>query len=84
MDLADNVVTKIAFGAYHVAAVTSDGICLTWGRGNSGQLGRGQVCSEDGIGKITILDGLVADIACGESHTVALTKKGEVYSWGGG
>ena len=26
----------------------------------------------------------VKDIDCGESHTVALTDKGEVYTWGGG
>ncbi len=27
---------------------------------------------------------LIKDVACGESHTMALSLDGSVYSWGGG
>jgi len=57
----------------------------TWGRGNSGQLGFGDVVSEDIVRKVTSLEGIfVCDISCGENHTVALSQKGDTYTWGGG
>ena len=31
-----------------------------------------------------LADRVIVDVHCGESHTVALTKEGEVYTWGGG
>ena len=32
----------------------------------------------------TLADCFIVDVHCGESHSVALTAKGEVYTWGGG
>jgi alpha-tubulin suppressor-like RCC1 family protein len=26
----------------------------------------------------------IVDVSCGESHTLALSVKGEIFSWGGG
>ena len=41
--------------------------------------------SEDSVRPVSALQNIqVIDISCGESHTLALTDKGEVYSWGGG
>lgn len=58
---------------------------FSWGRGNSGQLGCGNVSSEDSVKCVNTLSGhFVVDVHCGESHTVALTVEGEVYAWGGG
>mmetsp|Transcript_7429 Transcript_7429/g.10544 ORF Transcript_7429/g.10544 Transcript_7429/m.10544 type:complete len:81 (-) Transcript_7429:2391-2633(-) len=31
-----------------------------------------------------LADRFIVDVGCGESHSVALTSEGEVYSWGGG
>jgi alpha-tubulin suppressor-like RCC1 family protein len=35
--------------------------------------------------QISSLEGIkIVQIGCGECHSVALSDKGEVYSWGGG
>ena len=41
--------------------------------------------NEDSVRLISsLVDDFIIDIACGESHSMALTTKGEVYAWGGG
>jgi len=41
--------------------------------------------NEDSVRLISSLENdFIIDIACGESHSMALTTKGEVYTWGGG
>jgi RCC1 and BTB domain-containing protein len=41
--------------------------------------------NEDHVRSVSALSNYhVIDIACGESHTIALTNKGEIYTWGGG
>jgi len=41
--------------------------------------------NEDQIRPVSALSNYhIIDISCGESHTLALSDKGEVYSWGGG
>ena len=41
--------------------------------------------NEDQVRPVSALSNYqVIDIACGESHSLALTDKGEVYTWGGG
>lgn len=58
---------------------------FSWGRGHSGQLGCGNVLNEDSVKPINALaDHFIIDVHCGESHSVALTREGEVYAWGGG
>ena len=77
--------TKVSLGYYHGAAITDKGMVFTWGRGINGQLGHGSVLNEDQVRPVSALSNYhIIDIACGESHTMALTVKGEVYSWGGG
>lgn len=58
---------------------------FTWGRGNSGQLGRGNPVHEDNIRIVTALQNMIIiDVHCGESHSIALNDQGKVYTWGGG
>ena len=58
---------------------------FTWGRGNSGQLGTGTSVPEDNIRILTALHNMnIIDVHCGESHSIALNDRGEVYTWGGG
>jgi alpha-tubulin suppressor-like RCC1 family protein len=41
--------------------------------------------NEDHVRPVSALSGCdIIDISCGESHTMALSLKGEVYTWGGG
>lgn len=83
--LKEHKITKLALGYYHAAAINDAGTVFCWGRGNSGQLGCGNVLNEDSIRPVSALASIfVKDILCGESHTLALTQSGEVYTWGGG
>ncbi len=68
---------------YHSAAVTKCGRLYTWGHGKSGRLGHGD---EVTCMLPTRVEGLahqtVTEVATAESHTVALTSNGAVFSWG--
>ena len=65
----------------HSAAVTHDGKVLTWGMGEKHRLGHGQEVSE---GSPRLVEGLQHEdvITCGEQYTAALTRNGDVYTWG--
>ena len=58
---------------------------LYWGGGWFGRLGLGSNDNVYSPKKITGLDYMfVVQISCGGYHTMALTKEGEVYTWGRG
>ncbi|WVQ98829.1 hypothetical protein IAU59_005960 [Kwoniella sp. CBS 9459] len=80
-------VIQVAIGDYHYAALTDKGEMLTWGQGNSGQLGRGadragleptKVTFNRGNGRTLVdqegesSDGFVFAITAGGWHTGAL------------
>ncbi|GAQ89192.1 Putative ubiquitin-protein ligase [Klebsormidium nitens] len=78
-------IVQVAAGENHSAALTVDGQIFTWGRNKYGQLGHsdgGTIC------RPTRLNGLsnegVVHVACGGDHTLAITRKGELYTWGRG
>ena len=72
---------QIVGGRSHTAALTKDGKVFTWGSNEYGQLGQGD--NDRYIPtKVESLDGIfIVKIACGEEHTVAITDKGETYTW---
>jgi alpha-tubulin suppressor-like RCC1 family protein len=78
------VVRQVACGGLHTALVTESGRVYTWGDGRAGQLGH----SHDPSVKQTprqvekFNDVFVVMVACGRSHTVALSDRKEVWSWG--
>lgn len=84
---SDKNVVYIACGGSHSAAITSNGGLYMWGRDNYGCLGHG--AAEDCL-KPTLVSALseehVMHVACGsgDAHTLAVTDKGRVYSWGDG
>jgi len=85
VELGSNVIVKLSLGYYHAAAVSDKGTVFTWGRGINGQLGHGSILNEDSVRPVSALTHcVIVDIACGESHTLALSDKHEVYTWGGG
>ena len=57
-ELKPNIITNLALGSYHAAAISNNGEVFTWGRGNSGQLGRGNVMNEDAVRQVTSLNGV--------------------------
>jgi alpha-tubulin suppressor-like RCC1 family protein len=73
-------VTDIAVGLNHVL-VLSGGTVYAWGLNVDGQLGDGTTTMSSAPVTLTI-PGTVTAIACGDSHSIALTNAGLVYAWG--
>ncbi|XP_055600343.1 probable E3 ubiquitin-protein ligase HERC2 isoform X2 [Uranotaenia lowii] len=79
------VVKKVAVhsGGKHAMALTLDGKVFSWGEGEDGKLGHGNRLT---LEKPKLIESLrtkrVRDIACGSSHSAAITSSGELYTWG--
>lgn len=76
--------SKVACGDAHCVGLTTTGGLVTWGRGSSGQQGRGDV-------KDTLAPTLVfqpsehqqwRDVVAGEDWSMALASNGHIWSWG--
>jgi alpha-tubulin suppressor-like RCC1 family protein len=82
--LKQTIITSIAAGAQHSLALTSTGELYSWGGNDEGQLGR----DEDPPAIPQMILGLhnrnIVQIACGGTHSLALSQIGDVYSWGRG
>jgi hypothetical protein len=83
------MVRAVACGAgteeHHSVALTEQGRVYAWGSGRSGQLGHGDTQSLVLPRIIAGLDGrVVARVACGSAHTLALEEGGALWSWGWG
>ncbi|XP_035829751.1 probable E3 ubiquitin-protein ligase HERC1 isoform X3 [Aplysia californica] len=82
--LAQKVVKCMSAGYRHSAAVTVDGELYTWGEGDYMRLGHGDKTSRN-LPKQVKEIGPVGQVACGSSHTLALSQDGKtVWSFGGG
>ncbi len=77
----------------HTAFLTENGTLYTIGRGTSGQLGNGDRKNSSGITgdeftAVQVQDtqgsnlGNIRDVYVGETHTIAIDKSGELYTWG--
>ncbi|KAL1491483.1 hypothetical protein ABEB36_012074 [Hypothenemus hampei] len=83
--LSQYVIKKVAVhsGGKHAMALTLDGKVFSWGEGEDGKLGHGNRLNLD---KPKLIEALkskkVRDIACGSSHSAAITSSGELYTWG--
>eukprot|EP00794_Sanderia_malayensis_P020427 gene20427-22440_t len=62
----------------------TNGIVLTMGQGDVGQLGMGEdIMEKKKPGIVPNLDGVdMVQICCGGMHTVALSSDGKLYTWG--
>lgn len=75
-------VLMVKCGAYHTVALSkSDGILFVWGWNCCGQLGLGDKNTIFVPQELCSLRNIVA-VSCGEDHTIALIKSGDIYSWG--
>ncbi|TYZ65813.1 hypothetical protein PybrP1_010746 [[Pythium] brassicae (nom. inval.)] len=79
-------VVHVVCGWNFTAALARDGSVYTWGKQGEGQCGLGYVDKDQLVPRVLERlrqDGArVVDLACGYTHTVALTAAGDVYSWG--
>lgn len=79
------VVKKVAVhsGGKHCLALTLGGKVFSWGEGDDGKLGHGNRLTLD---KPKMIENLrskrIRDVACGSSHSAAITSSGELYTWG--
>lgn len=77
--------SQVACGGFHTAVITEDGRMFTFGGGEHGQLGHGDKVNKVKPTLVQALDSFtIVQITCGWSHSVALTNKGKVYTWGNG
>ena len=80
-------IVTISAGAYHTAALKSDGTVWAWGFNGNGQLGNNTTTNRAfpaqvlGAGGTGVLSGVVA-ISAGVHHTVALKADGTLWAWG--
>ncbi|MCC7133678.1 MAG: hypothetical protein IT352_13550 [Gemmatimonadales bacterium] len=76
-------ITRLAAGADHILALTTDGRVLAWGSNFGGALGRAprQEIPIDSVGAVPGLADVVA-IAAGSAVSSAVRKDGTVWVWG--
>ena len=76
---------QISFGYSHTAVCTEDGGLFTFGHGEHGQLGHGDMENNLLPKQVVALEGaFISQVACGLHFTMALTSGGHVYTWGNG
>lgn len=93
--LQDVRIVHIACGDAHTVALSREGLLYSWGGGGCGQLGHSETSKmpkdEDGCPyqpAPRIVDHLrphvVLTIACGKAHTIAVSDRGRMFTWGAG
>lgn len=72
----------ICCGKTHCVALTTKGDLYSWGIGEFGELGHGPKCSEIDTPTLLKHSTKFSSISCGQHHTCALDKKGNLFTWG--
>jgi alpha-tubulin suppressor-like RCC1 family protein len=73
----------VACGEGHTIALTSNNEVYAWGTNKSKQLGTSDSVKSNIPRRITSLEGMtVIKITSGRKHCLALTREGQVFSWG--
>lgn len=84
--LSSQVIVKVACGLYHTVVVTAGGEVYSFGKNDYGQLGLGHARSVKvpTLVKVAIgeSDEKVVDVSCGYYHTVVVTERGKLITWG--
>ncbi|RLN54896.1 hypothetical protein BBJ29_007719 [Phytophthora kernoviae] len=78
-------ITMVACGAQHSLAITDAGELYTWGSGEDGRLGHGDMRDRAVPRKVmSLLRENVVNASCGGAHTAVLTAKSTVFTFGRG
>jgi hypothetical protein len=84
-DICDKEIVDIVSGQYHIIARSKNGNIYCWGENNFGQLGNGKVDSATTNKpelNLHLRNENVIDVCCGHKFSIALTDKGDVFTWG--
>uniref|UniRef100_A0A8C1JX05 Alsin Rho guanine nucleotide exchange factor ALS2 a n=1 Tax=Cyprinus carpio TaxID=7962 RepID=A0A8C1JX05_CYPCA len=90
--LSGQRVISVSAGSYHCSALTEDGLIHMWGENSHGQCGISGMDQVPSPTPVNVVDGeihppqlvRVLNVACGAQHTLALSRKHEVWAWGSG
>lgn len=83
--LKDEMIKEICCGHCHTLAITVHGQVYAWGLNESGQLGLGPEAPP--AVRRPVLNSYLQNIvklSAGNEHSLAITKSGDLYIWGGG
>ena len=72
---------SVSSGAYHTAAIKTNGTLWAWGGNGYGQLGRNNTASTSSPVQLGALATWV-DCAAGTHHSLAVTADGTLWAWG--
>ncbi len=89
-NLSNDKIVKIAAGNFHSMALSEKGSIFTWGNNQFGQLGIGvtsdiafRVTTPQNITlNFSLENDKIKEISVGFVHSMVLTEKGKIYSWG--
>ncbi len=81
--LSSKCIVDVKCGDWHSLALTSTGEVYAWGDNKFGQIGNGSSRTlESTPVKLAFQGHLIIAISCGSLHSIALTEKGSVFTWG--
>jgi alpha-tubulin suppressor-like RCC1 family protein len=82
--LKEENIIDVCCGDWHSMALTSSGQLFAWGDNKYGQIGhdKDEIRKPVPVRLMGFNDEKIKSIACGSMHSMALTEKGDVYSWG--
>ena len=74
----------VTCGSAHNVVVNREGNCYTWGKCHYGQLGHGEMDQNERVPRLVkgLMEVKLASVAAGDSHVIAITSEGKVFSWG--
>jgi alpha-tubulin suppressor-like RCC1 family protein len=72
----------VACGAYHTAAIKTDGTLWTWGNNGSGQLGDNTITHRSSPIQTITLGTNWTSVSLGYYHSAALKNNGTLWTWG--
>jgi len=83
LTLSRKRICQISVGKEHAMALTEGGRLFTWGKNDFGQLGTGDE-ENRALPVYTELpyETYISQVQCGGNFTTALTKRGELWTWG--
>ncbi|TDH16305.1 hypothetical protein EPR50_G00018530 [Perca flavescens] len=82
--LDTQTITMMSSGRAHSMAVNEQGQVFAWGAGEGGQLGLGTAEAAVRIPRLVkrLCDHRISQVMCGNQHCVALSRDGQLFTWG--